>query len=214
MSANLALWEPASLAGPALSATVCSECGDPAKRLTKQRCRTCYSRLLRGGGKAREIPPLDPEIAGLLLPVPGTSETFAARFFSWVDFTGDCWEWTGAKNKGYGVIGRGGRGTGIEQAHRAMWTMLVGPIPDGLQIDHHCRNHICVNPDHLEPVTAAVNKERGFSPPRLHALRDTCSQGHPKDGRLGARGGKRTTRYCKTCARQKASAYHARKRAA
>ena len=113
MSANLALWEPAAIAGPAPRATVCSECGKPAKRLTKQRCGTCYSRLLRGGGKAREVPPLDPEIATLLLPVPGTSETFAARLFSWVDFSGDCWVWTGANKDGYGVIGRGGRGAGL-----------------------------------------------------------------------------------------------------
>ena len=45
------LWEPVGIAGPAPSATVCSECGRPAKKLTRQRCQTCYKRLLRGGGK-------------------------------------------------------------------------------------------------------------------------------------------------------------------
>ncbi len=144
-----------------------------------------------------------------VLPVPGTSPTFAARVFSYVDFSGDCWEWTGAKDDGYGVIGKGGRGAGNIGAHCAVWLLLVGAIPAGLQLDHLCRNHGCVNPGHLEPVAAAVNKARGFSPAVLYSLRKTCSEGHPLDGVLGARGGRERCRYCKTCARARAAARRA-----
>ena len=138
----------------------------------------------------------------LTLPVPGTSPTFADRVFAGIDFSGDCWEWTKANRDGYGAVGRGGRGTGTEQAHRAVWLLLVGPIEPGLQIDHLCRNHACCNPDHLEPVTAEVNKARGYGIGALHAMRPTCRFGHPKDGIARPRG-KRPHRYCKTCARAK-----------
>ena len=150
--------------------------------------------------------PLDPEIAALLLPVPGTSESFAERVFTYVDATGDCWEWTGAKQQGYGAIGKGGRGTGVMGAHCAVWSLLVGPIPEGMQYDHLCRNHGCCNPDHGEIVPPEINKARGFSPAVLYSKRETCEFGHPLDGRLGGRGGKVTCRYCKTCARGRANA--------
>jgi hypothetical protein len=149
-----------------------------------------------------------------VLPVPGTSSTFVARLFAGIDFSGDCWEWTRATSKGYGVVGRGSRSAGLEQAHRAVWMLLVGPIPDGLILDHLCRNTLCCNPDHLEPVTPAVNKARGYGMSVLHSMRDTCAQGHPKDGRLGARGGKATHRYCKTCARRNSRRQYLSKRLA
>src|SRR5690242_8305886 len=116
------------------------------------------------------------------LPVPGTSATFAARVFRYIDASGDCWEWTGATNKGYGVIGRGGRGMGLAQAHRAVWELLVGPIAEGMEWDHLCRNHACCNPDHGEIVTPEENKRRGFGPGVLNAKRTVCDSGHPLDG--------------------------------
>lgn len=146
-----------------------------------------------------------------VLPVPGTSRTFADRVFAGIDFSGDCWEWTRAKNHGYGVIGRGRRGTGTIEVHRAVWLLLVGPVPAGLTLDHLCRNRACCNPDHLQPVTAAVNKSRGFGMAVLHAQRGTCRLGHPKDGRYGARGGNHAHRYCKTCARARSAARYERK---
>ena len=183
------------------AALTCSACGREAGRLVKERCGACYMRLHRGvGGAARIVPELDPEIAELLLPVPRTSPTFAARLFAFVDFDGDCWEWGGAKNKGYGVIGRGSRGTGLAQAHLAMYQMLVGEIPPGMVWDHLCRNPSCVNPDHGEFVTNAENKRRGYGPGVLYAKREVCDNGgHPLDGVLGGRGGKARNRYCKTC---------------
>jgi hypothetical protein len=70
-----------------------------------------------------------------------------------------CWIWQNGKNvAGYGVTTVSGTST---RAHRAVYTMLVGPIDAGLQLDHLCRVRACVNPDHLEPVTCAVNVRRG-----------------------------------------------------
>jgi hypothetical protein len=143
------------------------------------------------------------EVAALFLDVPGASPSFARRVFSYIDFSGDCWEWAGTRNRdGYGVIGLSGRGSPVVLAHRAVWMLLIGAIPDTKEYDHLCRNHRCVNPDHGEIVTPQVNKARGFGAAVLHAKRDTCPYGHLKDGRRGARGSKRTDRYCKTCARR------------
>lgn len=82
-------------------------------------------------------------------------------FWSYVFFHEDgCWEWTGAKTAaGYGQFTRR-----KEYAHRHAYEDLVGPIPEGLVIDHLCRNPSCVNPDHLEPVTQRENIRRGTSP--------------------------------------------------
>lgn len=98
------------------------------------------------------------------------------RFWSKVDASGDCWEWTAGKtSNGYGAF----YPTPHSQiaAHRWVWQSLVGPIPDGLQIDHLCRNKGCVNPDHLEPVSFTVNQHRGFGVRGKHyrrMLRDSA----------------------------------------
>ena len=71
-----------------------------------------------------------------------------------------CWEWTGSKNRGYGKISMKDNTTIL--AHRAMYEMLVGPIPAHLELDHLCRNKSCVNPEHLEPVTHIENQIQCF----------------------------------------------------
>lgn len=84
----------------------------------------------------------------------------ADRFWRLVDKSGDCWLWMGAKWKGYGQFGVQ-QSPGVwplRKAHRVAYELIVGPIPDGMQLDHLCRNPSCVNPDHLEPVT---NRENG-----------------------------------------------------
>src|SRR6202030_118623 len=65
-----------------------------------------------------------------------------------------CWLWLGACNEfGYGKFGK-------VKAHRFSYEREKGPIPDGLEIDHLCRNKSCVNPDHLEAVTHGENRRR------------------------------------------------------
>jgi len=71
---------------------------------------------------------------------------------------GRCWQWVGSRtNNGYGQIWDGGR---LVLAHRLAYETLVGPIPDGLECDHLCRNRPCVRPSHIEPVTHSANLKR------------------------------------------------------
>lgn len=87
--------------------------------------------------------------------------------------TNGCWEWTGSKD-GAGC-GRTRIGDGHMSAHRAFYLMLRGPISIGLELDHLCRNIVCVNPDHLEPVSHSENMWRG-----KHATRTHCVNGHER----------------------------------
>lgn len=69
-----------------------------------------------------------------------------------------CWIWIGSRNAGgYGTVKYRGK---VWLAHRASYTILAGPIPPGLELDHKCRVRACVNPDHLEPVTGQENIQR------------------------------------------------------
>lgn len=92
---------------------------------------------------------------------PGFSVAAVERVLRKVDATGLCWEWTACRNReGYGRV----TVEGVSQyAHRLLWLMFVGEIPEGLDLDHLCRNRGCVNPDHLQPVTRSVNVARGAS---------------------------------------------------
>ena len=85
------------------------------------------------------------------------------RFLFHVDRSYVCWLWTGCINSdGYAKFGIGGRDGKMVSAHRWAYEHYVGPIPSGLQIDHLCRVRHCVNPMHLEPVTASENVRRSF----------------------------------------------------
>ncbi|HSS09404.1 MAG TPA: HNH endonuclease [Acidimicrobiales bacterium] len=120
----------------------------------------------------------------------------AERFWSKVKITPTCWLWTGNRNpNGYGILGITvvpGRRTKVG-AHRIAYELLVGPIPEGLTIDHLCRVRHCVNPAHLEPVTQGENTRRGGNAKRTHCLR-----GHPLDGEnlYIKPSGQRTCRAC------------------
>lgn len=115
-------------------------------------------------------------------------------FWSKVEKTPNgCWNWTaGRSGDGYGNF----RST---RAHRWAYERLVGPIPAGLVIDHLCRNILCVNPAHLEPVSRRENVLRGLTLPASNAAKTHCPKGHPLSGNnlyVQPRTGKRR---CKTC---------------
>lgn len=82
----------------------------------------------------------------------------AVRFWWYVAKTDECWNWTGGTTKGYGSFTDTNRRK--VYAHRFSWELHRDPIPEGLVIDHLCRNTLCVNPDHLEPVTQQENVRR------------------------------------------------------
>jgi hypothetical protein len=104
------------------------------------------------------------------------------RFFAKVGGPDDngCWPWLAAKKWGYGCFALDGGRIQV-RAHRYSYEVLVGPIPDGLTIDHLCRNRGCVNPSHLEPVTMGINVLRGEGPSAKNARATHCSRGHPYD---------------------------------
>lgn len=126
-----------------------------------------------------------------------------------------CWEFTGALQRGYGVVGTTANKTA--RAHRVVYEAEVGPIPPGMTIDHLCLNTRCVNPAHLEVVSRSENARRQAAAGRHHGGapgRDKthCPQGHEYDGANTHRrpNGWRT---CRACSRERARARREGKRA-
>lgn len=96
------------------------------------------------------------------------------KYLSKINKTKTCWIWTGETSKGYGRCVYQNKHTG---AHRAVYEILVGDIPKGLELDHLCRNRTCVNPKHLEPVTHLENIRRA----NIHRkIATQCKNGHPR----------------------------------
>lgn len=162
-----------------------ADCDKPSS--SRGWCRMHYNRWQRHGNPM------------LTLATPrGLSEQ--ERFWRYVEKTDSCWLWTGACNQGgYGQFhGKNHRG----QASRFAYQFKVGEIPNGLDLDHLCRNRICVNPDHLEPVTRRTNLLRGIRRLQGVGLRGrsvtVCPAGHVYDEpNTYVYHGRRSCRTCK-----------------
>lgn len=140
------------------------------------------------------------------MPEAATTEVYLRRLAAKyrVDKKTGCWLWGGAISPGpvsgkwvYGVFTFKGR---LQMAHRVTYELYCGPIPSGRQLDHLCRNTLCVNPEHLEPVTPKQNINRGR---RFESEKTHCPEGHPLTGKnlyLKATVGKRE---CRTCRKKK-----------
>ncbi|MER5322355.1 HNH endonuclease [Streptosporangium roseum] len=125
---------------------------------------------------------------------------------------GPCWPWRGRKNKrGYAVISISGR---AQLLHRALFSLVHGPIPDGWQVDHLCHDHrvcklgdacphrACGNPAHWRATTGKVNNARSGSPTAVNARKTHCIRGHPLRGKnLRLRADRPDHRECDTCRR-------------
>lgn len=134
-----------------------------------------------------------------------------ARF--WMRVTKDYhWLWTGTVDtNGYGRVIIDGRNMA---AHRVAYEWLVGPIPEGLELDHLCKVRHCVNPAHLEPVTHKENTARGDTITARASAKTHCPRGHVLAGEnlvpSSLRNGRRD---CLACSRLRAAEYRKRKRA-
>ncbi|MCT9090599.1 HNH endonuclease [Streptomyces sp. ASQP_92] len=128
------------------------------------------------------------------------TDRFLARL---TDTERGCWEWIGTRDRyGYGQMWVDGR---YRSTHRLAYERLRGPIPDGLEIDHLCRNRACANPDHLEPVTHRTNILRGVSFAACKARQTHCIHGHAFTSATVYRApnGTRKCRPCRTTANQR-----------
>ena len=126
------------------------DCGKKIFSKGNQMCGMHYYRLLRNGSPYTEDQPR--RKAAL---------NWQERFWKLVHKTDSCWEWTSAiDNYGYGIIQLSKPVRINKKAHRVSYELSVGPIPDDMTIDHLCRNKKCVNPSHLEVVTASENSRR------------------------------------------------------
>lgn len=115
-----------------------------------------------------------------------------------------CWEWVGGiSDNGYG---RWNTTTRSRYAHRVVYEMHLGVVPKGLHLDHLCRNRLCVNPDHLEPVTCKTNILRGVGFSARNAGKTHCIHGHNDWVRV------RNGRQCRTCSNDRQrKMYHAKR---
>lgn len=153
----------------------------------------------------------------LILSALRSEPTWLASVLAKLDGHADassCWLWKGALDKGYGKvrIPRSAERSEVVPVHRVVWLALVGPIPDGLVLDHDgptgCSNRACANPAHLSPVPNRNNVAvTGKSFAARNAAKTHCPAGHPLTaGNLTAAGQGWGFRQCATCARERDAA--------
>jgi hypothetical protein len=141
-----------------------------------------------------------------------TKERFESKYFVAPD---GCWLWTsGVSTKGYGQFHiRAGKGSYKNVlAHRFSYELAQGPIPEGLELDHLCRQRSCVNPYHLEAVTQKENLSRGEGACAKNARKTFCVNGHKFDesNTLYNKKG----RACRTCVNKNTREYRRKKKLA
>jgi hypothetical protein len=141
------------------------------------------------------------------------------RFWDKVTKTDTCWNWTAAKHKGYGqfTLRWWRRDDGkwrcqTVRAHRFAYEQLVGPIPEGLTVEHECKNRACVRPaeGHCTLLTAGENSLAGEGPTAVNARKEECHAGHPFD-EANTHVRKSGKRECRACARDRARRYRSTK---
>lgn len=121
-----------------------------------------------------------------------------------------CWNWTGTRHReGYGQSTKPGSAKKQMLAHRLSYEAHVGPIADGMVIDHLCENRLCVNPDHMEVVMNGTNVYRGNSWAGKNMRKTHCVRGHeftPENTRIVRRSnGSGEYRECRACRRNRAA---------
>lgn len=166
-------------------------CGRPAR--SRGWCSLHYERWLDRGS----------------LETPERKLPLSARFLAKVEkhdvdceCCNGCWHWRASLlASGYGTVHAFGA---TRRAHRVAYELFVGPIPDGLHLDHLCRNKGCVNPDHREPVTSRENTLRGDTIAAANAAKTHCADGHPFDARnTRIRKDRPGNRECVACERER-----------
>ena len=139
-----------------------------------------------------------------------------------VDPETGCHTWTGRlNNMGYGLmtVAQAGYKPLTLSPHKVAYELRRGRVPEGMVLDHTCRNRACANPEHLETVVQRENVMRSpIAEGALNAAKTHCPQGHPYSAENTyvyhhASPKKHTSRTCKTCRREYARQYQARKRA-
>lgn len=141
--------------------TLCDFAGCEQPMKARGLCEPHYARWWRTGSAEPTVRPSRDE-----------------RFWTHVVKTDTCWLWDGAPSrKGYAQF-RNAEGRQLP-VHRYSYELCVGPVPAGMQLDHLCRVHHCVNPEHLEPVTPRENLMRGQTLAAANAAKTACKRGHP-----------------------------------
>jgi len=140
----------------------------------------------------------------------GCSPACSAEIAFWehVEKTETCWIWRGYLQNGYGYFAAGETRKWTRASGYA-YRLLVGPVPDGLVLDHLCKNPPCVNPAHLEPVTQQINVLRSEGRAAKNAGKTHCPAGHeytPENTYIS----KQRTRGCVICRRQRSQEWNRR----